>query len=223
MTTVGKTDEIPQPRIKVLMIDDHQWVIDGFKPGLAEHGIDLLCAGNSPDKIKALYVESHPDVLVVDYRFGKNRSVLPDLKVFFEDHPRAKVLVLSQFSDVVAANEFLDTGVLGYMTKDCTAEDLAEGIISVYEGRVFLGPSISQLVAESKYKPPGDPFRSLSRLEFNVAMGLAEGKTVDEIAVEAGVSKRWAMRTITEVRQVIGIHRGSDILKEAIRFGYIKI
>lgn len=209
--------------IRVLMVDDHQWVMDGFEKGLTDYGVVVSHKSLSPDNLVQTYETVAPDVLVVDLRFGQNQSVLPYLKALLEVHADAKILLLSQFSDPKIVKKCLEIGVLGCVTKKVTTKELAKAISSVSAKEVYLSPDIAKELTNSLYSKAGDPFGRLSDQERLVATYLANGDTVEEMMEKTGFSRRWVLKTAGDVRTKLKAERGTDILKLAIKWGYAKV
>jgi two-component system invasion response regulator UvrY len=208
------------------MVDDYQWVMDGFEKGLRDYGVTVCAKRLSPGSLQEVYGEYRPDVMVVDLRYEQNRTAYGPLKELLSACPDAKVLFLSQFEDAAAAQRCLQLGALGFITKDCTAKELAKAIADVSAGKVYLTKPLRQKISDGIYQghyDERDPFNNLSELELDVAMCLADNRKIEEIVDQLGYSKGWINKMVGQVREKLKAERGTDILKLAIKWGRVKI
>jgi len=176
-------------KIRVLIGDDHAIVRLGLKqlidadPGMeivdeAEDGIDLL------DKIRKI----KPDVAVMDINMP-GKSGWDVLMTARGEDPDLKAIVISISPEEDYAVKFLKAGAAGYLNKTTAHKHIVQAIRVVASGGKYITPKIGQLLAEdlgqSSEKPAHD---ALSPREFQIALLIASGKTVKEIAAELTLS-----------------------------------
>lgn len=135
----------PHPCIKVAITDDHHMVIAGVQNVLKgfDH-IDVIAAyTNATSLIKGLQTQV-PDVLLLDVQ-------LPDqqgheiAKSLLRQYPQMRILVLSGVESQYYIQDMIKQGCSGYLLKNSADSDLlAMAIQKVYEGEVFLDPSIKE-------------------------------------------------------------------------------
>ncbi|KJH67574.1 response regulator transcription factor [Chromobacterium violaceum] len=177
-------------RIQVGVADDHPVVRRGVEHILRENkNIEVLFSvGNVADLLEQ--VGGQPiDVLVCDYVFeddpdvdglrllARLKSISPDLKVLF-------LSSYSAFHIVSGAMKMGASGFIGKKEDDFAALPMV--VRSLYEGNVYLPPSLSNIMLANMFKK-GSPVdegmqAKLSLREWEVVRLLYEGNTIGEIA-----------------------------------------
>lgn len=148
-------------KIKVLIVDDHTLFAEGTLALLSgEERIQVLgIAKTGADCIKFI-ARTPPDVILLDIylpdTYGtdlveKIKNICPD----------TKVLMLTGQNPHGFINKSIRVGAHGFMIKDCSARDMIQGIIGVYEGGLFFSPIPGVLMddedGESNIQTPKDP------------------------------------------------------------------
>lgn len=67
-------------------------------------------------------------------------------KIIKEKYPKTKMIALTVYNDKVSVKKMLDAGVLGYITKNSSFQELAEAIATVREGGQYLCSEIKLLL-----------------------------------------------------------------------------
>jgi CheY-like chemotaxis protein len=123
--------EEEQPRIKVLLVDDHKMMREGLKRIIGSED-DMCVTAEAPDgrDIMNLVRESKPDVVIMDVNLpGRNGIELTrELKDKLSD---IHVVGLSLYDDEEVAQSMRDAGASAYLTKTEASETLCATIRSV--------------------------------------------------------------------------------------------
>jgi two-component system, NarL family, invasion response regulator UvrY len=205
--------------ITVVIADDHRMMLTGFATELRAHGITVLAACTKPADGLRLFEEHSPDVFIADIRFGVEVNGLMLAKEILAKHSQAKIVFLSQFSELDVIKEAYRLGGMGYLTKDCEIDELVTGIASVAEGVTYFMPSIQKLLATAAVfeREEKDPRKHLSDRELRVFCLQAEGLTLPEIAVKLSVSLKTASNDATAIKDKLGLTRPAQITIAAIK------
>ncbi len=120
--------------IKVVIVDDHQVVIDGFMARLQlEPDIDVI--GTASNGIEALEVISQfdPDVILMDISMPimNGNDATAQIK---KRYPDAKVLMLTMHDNREYIMKVMQVGAMGYMLKEISAEKMVQAIKTVNQG-----------------------------------------------------------------------------------------
>lgn len=118
-------------------------------------------------------------------------EIMQKLKVINDG---AKVIVLTNSTDISHLNQSLKTGVKGYLTKTISEEELKEAVNSVANGKQAFGKSISQLMigkyAELAKNGPSTKRKQITKREREVLKLIVDGYTSSEIAKFLFISPR---------------------------------
>src|SRR5262245_35544877 len=125
MNTITQTEK----KSSVVVVEDHPVLCDGLKQLISSQA-DLACTGVADDisGAKRLVEECKPDLIVLDLRL-KAGDALDFIKTLRVECPEVKVLVLSQYDELVFAERALRAGAHGYIINETTTDDvLRDGV-----------------------------------------------------------------------------------------------
>lgn len=167
--------------IRVFLIDDHQVVRTAIAHQLSS-GADIDIVGQASDGESGL-AEVHrckPDIVLCDLHLpGISGFDVVDRLV--RGSWGGRVIVLSAQEDGPLPKRLLKAGAAGYLTKACSSEELLRAVRQVHDGKRFISAALAQRLALEEGE--GDsPFDQLSRRELEVAIGLAKGQSMTEVA-----------------------------------------
>ena len=102
----------------VIVVENHPVLCDGLKQ-LINSQPDLACVGVADDipDAKRLVEECKPDLMILDLRL-KGGDALDFIKALRIECPEVKVLVLSQYDELIFAERSLRAGASGYIMKE---------------------------------------------------------------------------------------------------------
>jgi len=103
---------------------------------------------------------------------------------------KTRCAVLSVRTDRKTVFEALRSGACGYILRNSTTEQMADALIQLCEGEVYISPQIGTLPLFSEPTAIKDPLERLSRREFQVYTLLVEGVRCKEIAGRLGLSPK---------------------------------
>ncbi len=173
--------------IKVFIIDDHPMVIEGIRSLLRESALVEVC-GSAMDAYQALdALKSTPaEVALCDINLGDLNGI--DLCVLLKkSYPSIKVLGLSTFKERSYITRMIEAGASGYLLKNASREELEEGIVAAWRGRLFLSAEVSQIITSPDAKSAG-PMPLLTAREKEVLALIADGCTNTQIAEKLFIS-----------------------------------
>jgi DNA-binding NarL/FixJ family response regulator len=130
--------------IRIMLVDDHPLVRESWKL-LLENNPRFQIIADCPGGTEALELlpSKKPDILLVDI----NMSPMDGFKVTknaLEILPDVRIIGLSVHNQPKYATLLLQLGARGFLTKTSTLEEINHGILSVYEGRVFICEEIKR-------------------------------------------------------------------------------
>lgn len=161
--------------IRILLVDDQKLIRQGLK-ALLEIDPDLQVVGTASNGQTAIeQLETlHPDIALVDINMPGMDGVTTT-QIITQRFTNTKVIVLSGHDDEEYLINALRSGAKGYLLKDMPAEELINGIRSVHQGYVQLGPGLVEKITfrmmgacSTNPTPISSSSHLLKQLEFEV-------------------------------------------------------
>ena len=176
--------------IRVALVDDHALVRSGFSLIVAgQPDMEVVGeAGNAEDGLRLIRAQN-PDVALVDVHMpGMSGIELTERvqRAGFATH----IVILTVVQDAQFPRRLLQSGALGYLTKGCPAEELLTAVRTVAQGRRYLDVTIAREMALAAVDGEDSPLESLSSRELEVALMLARGLAVNEVATRLHLSAK---------------------------------
>ncbi|MEI6713359.1 MAG: response regulator transcription factor [Verrucomicrobiota bacterium] len=171
-----------QPKIRILLVDDHFVVRLGLAGSLnIEPDMEVVAECGSGEKALTLFAEYKPDVTVMDGRLpGMNG--METTRAILKDAPDAKIIMLSAMDaeeDIYAA---VQSGICAYLPKAVEREELVAGIRKIFSGERYFPKEILGLVEARK------GHSELTAREQEVLRLIVLGRSNKEIGLELGIA-----------------------------------
>ena len=129
--------------ITVLLADDNQVVREEFRK-LLELEDDLEVVGEAINGLQALDLAQNlrPALVLMDVTMPGTLNGLQATRQILQVAPATKVLMLSAYNDEVYVEEAINSGAMGYLVKQTSADNVCLAIREIHEGNTFFSPSI---------------------------------------------------------------------------------
>jgi DNA-binding NarL/FixJ family response regulator len=213
-----------EPKIRVLLADDHPIVLAGLK-NLLEPEFELV--GTVEDG-KALVREAErlrPQVIVADISMPLLNGI-EAVRQIKQTNDRIKVVFLTMHPDVAYATMAFDAGASGYVLKRSASRELITAINEAMAGRTYVTPMIAgELMETYKKTPPGGNVfhKKLTTRQYEVLQLLAEGLSAKEIADKLYISPRTVETHKYNMMEELNLKTTADLIKFAIKHGIVSI
>lgn len=131
-------------RKKILIVDDHQIVIDGLY-ALLQHADNFEVIGQCSDPLLVLeeLAKKPVDILLTDVHMAGLSGVELTRQVK-KQYPRVRILALSMFGDSGVIRQMVDAGVDGYVLKNTGKQELLDALDKLAAGVGYFSPAITQ-------------------------------------------------------------------------------
>jgi DNA-binding NarL/FixJ family response regulator len=208
-----------QPRLTVLLVDDHAVVREGYRRLLERHG-DIAVVGEAgdADSAYALLRELDPQIVVMDITLPE-LSGIEAMRRMLLCKPDTRVLMFSMHEEAIFAKRALQAGAFGYVTKASAPDVLVEAVHAVAGGRKFLSAAVARDLALRRADLDGDACDSLSAREAEVLRLLVQGRSVKDIARAMGLNSKTVANHQSAIRQKLQADTAIQLLRQARRLG----
>ena len=149
-----------EKKSSVVVVEDHPVLCDGLKQLISSQP-DLACIGVADDVsgAKRLVQECKPDLMVLDLRL-KAGDTLDFIKTLQVECPEVKVLVLSQYDELVFAERALRAGAFGYIMKENTTDEVLRAVRKVLAGELYFSDRVATAVVQRTLREKPFPSRA---------------------------------------------------------------
>jgi len=220
---MNSPDSNSQSAVRIVLVDDHPVVLDGYRTLLSKQVDFRVCAtaGSAPEAVAAVERE-RPQLVITDLTMP-GRSGLELIKDLTTLDPALKILVISMHDETLWAERALKAGAKGYMMKDCDSSTVIAAVRSVLAGGIYLSPAMSARVlgAFASARPRGSavsPLETLSDREFEVFRLFGEGRTAKEIGSRLSISPKTVAVHRDHIKDKMGFVTSAEMIREAVRW-----
>lgn len=218
---------MPGRKIKVLVIDDHQLIIDGMKFILQDEE-DVVFAGGAGSMREALeFLENNEvNVVLADISMPIHSGIEVTKKIK-ELYPDIQVLALTMHEDISMISKMVEAGASGYILKRTNMNEVLEAIKAVAAGGKYLGRDVQAILMDNLGGNlgvnviPEDAPAQLSVRELEILNLIAKEFNNEEIANKLFISERTVethrrnIFTKTKTKSIVGL------IKYAMKNGLI--
>ena len=176
--------------IRVVLVDDHELVRAGFRLILsAQSDIEVTGeAGNAEEGLRLIRAQK-PEVALLDVHMPGMSGIELTERVRRAELP-TQIIIVTVVDDARFPRRLLQSGALGYLTKACPADELLTAVRNVAQGKRYLDAAIAREMALAAVDGEASPLESLSSRELEVALMLARGIAINEIAERLHLSPK---------------------------------
>jgi two-component system invasion response regulator UvrY len=208
--------------IRVLIVDDHAIVREGYRALLAKHD-GLKVVGEACDAASAYqcYKDTRPDVVIMDISMP-GRGGIDAIEHIRELDAHARVLVFTMHSGAAYALQAFRAGAKGYVTKSSPPDLLIKAVRDIAEGRLAICPEISEVLAVDRVQEEKTGLHGLSPREFEIFRLILAAKSTDEIASAFNLSPKTVANYHYAIKSKLGVDSDIELLYFGLRQGLVE-
>lgn len=208
--------------LTIVIADDHEMVRRGLRMTIAAEA-DLVLLGEATTGREAVRLvgELRPALVLLDVQMPDMDGVAA-AQAIRQAHPATAVVMLTSFAEDAQLYAALDAGVIGYLLKDISGDDLVEAMRGAVRGEPQLHPSIALRLMRRR-ATSGDPFADLTERERDVLKTLARGLSNKEIAQTLFLTETTVKGYVSTVLSKLGVSDRTQAALIAVRHGLVKM
>ncbi|NDZ80140.1 response regulator transcription factor [Streptomyces sp. SID10853] len=217
------------PAIRVLVVDDQMMVREGFSVLLnAMPGIEVI--GEAVNGVEAVsqVAALRPDVVLMDIRMPELNGIEATRAIVAADES-AKVLVLTTFDLDEYVYQALRAGASGFLLKDASARELADGVRVVASGEALLAPTVTKRLivefsrlSDTPKQPSLARAEELTERESEVLVLIAQGLSNAEIASRLIVAESTIKTHVSRILVKLGLRDRTQAAVFAYETGLVR-
>lgn len=212
--------------MRILIVDDHVVMRSGMR-ALLEKNKDTVVvdeAGTATEAVN-LAQSGRPDVVFMDVELPGGSGIGATEEIV-RNRWCDKVVMVSAHDSRSCVESALRAGALGYVLKTSATDEILTALEEVCAGRSYVTPELREIGQEARAPANREPggrklTERLSPRELEVLVQIAEGLSSKAIALQLKVSHRTVETHRTNLMRKLGIRKGSELVRLAIREGLI--
>lgn len=193
----------PNPRIRVMVVDDHAVVRQGISDVLSgDPGIEIVALATSGPEAVSLASEHHPDVALMDISMPAMDGVDATRRAI-DASPGLKVVMLTSFAEPQHVNAALDAGAVGYLLKDAEPQEIVRAVKAASRGEAPFSPRAAGALLQRRSEHRA--IEELTPREREVLELVGQGMANKQIARRLVIKEKTVKAHLTSVFQRIGV------------------
>lgn len=208
--------------IRIVVADDHQMVRQSIV-SLLDREKDMEVVGEASDGHETLNLieQKRPDLVLIDIAMPLLNGMETVRRIQMLDVD-TRAIILSMHADEGIVRQALKNGASGYLLKSSVVEELIVAIRSAVSGRIYLSPSIAQIVAsENLYrdsdKEPVSPSDRLSSREREILQLVVEGHTNYAVGQMLNISSKTVEKHRATLMKKLEVDSLPDLMLLALK------
>lgn len=210
--------------VRILLADTQPLIAAGLHHFLsAREDTSIVGEVVRPDDLEDMLKKHKPDLLITDYNLPNfiNRTHLQEVK---NVSPDTHVLILSSDNNKNTILDILQLGVKGYVTKECSREEVLMAIQSTAKGEKFFCHKILDIIMEKHFNPEPEDCEPaiLTVRETEILQLIANGKSTQVIADELHLSPHTVHTHRKSIIKKLSIKSPTEFVIYAMDLGLLK-
>jgi DNA-binding NarL/FixJ family response regulator len=202
-------------RLKVLIADDHELMLEGIRMALAAASdMEVVATTTSGAQVLPLVRQTSPDVVLLDLRMP-GVDGLRCLENLRDRHPEIKCIVLSGSEEPDVVEAAFRRGAAAYIVKRIDPADLAPTIRQVIDGNVFYP-------VEARPTNPEVVGSVLTQRESDILKALTEGLSNKQIAAQFWLSEQTIKFHLTNIYRKLNVGSRTEAVRHAYEHGLVE-
>jgi DNA-binding NarL/FixJ family response regulator len=212
-------------RVKLLLVDDHQIVLEGLK-NMLQRDFDIVGTLENGLTLAKTVRQLRPDVVIADISMPMLNG-LDAVRQMRKAKVDTKVIFLTMHNDSIYAKQAFEIGASGFVLKHSACSELVTAINGVLRGHTYISPAIAEdLIYTYRHDTnvyDDSSFGNLTDRQRQVLQLIAEGKSAKEIAAILNISTRTVEFHKYTMMQNLRIKTSAQLVQFAIKHGVIVV
>lgn len=207
---------------RVLLADDHTFVLEGFKKLLEDH-CQVVGSVEDGRTLIETTLNLQPDLVILDISMPRLNGI-EAAKKLKKQVPAVKLIFVTMHADMAYVDAAFRAGASGYLLKRSAATELMQAVQSVMNDKFYMTPLITKEVMTSFLNPTQTRLATIDDLttrQHEILQLVAEGLSAKEIADQLKISHRTVEFHKTKIMEQLNVHSTTDLIKYAMAHGFI--
>ena len=212
--------------IRLMLVDDHQMLRQGLRRSLEEEGFYVVGEASDGEQAVRLVPAAKPDVILMDVSMPDMDGVEATRRIIQND-PDQRVVMLTMHADKDLIEAAIKAGAVGYLTKDCSTDEVIEAVRMAANGETALSPQLAKTmlseVRKIDEKVAREEDRLVTKREEEVLQLIADGCSTPEVAQRLYISQKTVKNHLASIYEKLNARDRTQAVLLAVRMGIVKL
>jgi len=212
-------------------------VRQSMRRSMEAEGFNIVGEAGDGDQAVRLAGELAPDVVLMDVSMPVLDGV-EAARLIKERRPATQVVMLTMHADADVVRRALKAGAVGYLTKDCSIDEVAQAVRLAASGDAVVSPGLAAALlreggpgsassassaasSSGTAKDGGEPL--LSAREAEVLQLIAEGSSPPEVASKLYISVKTVKNHLSNIYDKLDARDRTQAVLKGLRMGVIRL
>jgi two-component system, NarL family, invasion response regulator UvrY len=209
--------------IDAVIADSQPLTVAGLELFLSEkQAIKVVGKVKKGEQLVELVEKLQPSLLIVDYN-SPGYVALDDIRNAMASSSKTNVLILSSDNDKASILEALQLGVKGYITKECSLEEVGMAVQATAKGEKFFCHKVLDIIMEKHFSVAHESEPTvLTTRETEILKLIAHGHSTQVIADSLFLSPHTVQTHRKSIIKKLNIKSPTEFVIYAMDLGLLK-
>jgi len=219
----------PNGKINVVILDDHQSIIDGYVLRLSQSPkIEVVATANFANELEPILEKFPTDVLLLDINVPISIEnavpfpILHTISKLMELYPHLNILVISMFAERGLIRRIMEAGANGYILKDdrVTLIDLANVVLTIASGGIHFSQRAHQVFLSDQVTKTGSDLSIRQLQALSLCAAYPDTLTTD-LSKEMAIANSTFRNLLSGAYIKLNVHTRAAAIAKAQSLGII--
>jgi DNA-binding NarL/FixJ family response regulator len=210
----------PTDDLRLVVADDHTLFRELLSLQLQSVGHHVVAQATDGTHAVRLSRQHQPDLVLMDVAMPGLDGIGATREILRIDR-RQRVLMVSMHADAVTVRHALGAGARGFVSKECTFDELLGAIVAVMKGDVALSTDVEATLGDRTETRGSDSL--LTDREQEVLSLLAQGITTTDIAARLFISQKTVKNHLAAIYDKLDVTDRTQAVVRAARLGIVRL
>ena len=212
--------------IRLMLVDDHRMLREGLRRSLEEEGFYVVGEAADGEAAVRLVPAAKPDVILMDVSMPDMDGVEATKRIL-QNSPEQRVVMLTMHADKDLIDQAIKAGAVGYLTKDCSIDEVIDAVRMAANGETALSPALAKTmlteVRKIDEKAAREEDRLVTKREEEVLQLIADGCSTPEVAQKLYISQTTVKNHLASIYEKLNARDRTQAVLLAVRMGIVKL
>ena len=205
--------------LSVVLVDDHTMLRQGLRRALESEGIQVTGEAADGDEGVRVSLAMRPDVVLMDVSMPNTDGIEATRRIVAANS-EIRVVMLTMHVDRDIVDRALKAGAVGYVTKDCSVNEVIEAIRLAASGDSAMSPRLAEALLTEARRDMGG---LISNREEEVLQLVADGLGTNEIGQRLFISPRTVKNHLASIYEKLDARDRTQAVLMAVKMGIVKL